>query len=131
MLVRRIAAAMIAPSQALGEFDYVIFDSDLVLQYGMVFEYERGNTPDKGLNEHHHINLKHISAQRLTKLADHLLRKDGGIVFDRENPKSVGEYILESLSRGWLVPEKIPEAVRKALDKYFPHWRDTTSTKAR
>jgi hypothetical protein len=127
-LIKRIAAAMTIQSKHLNNtFDYVLFDSELLETEGIEMERAEGATCDKDLNKRH-INLKHLSAQKLVRLTDELLSKSTGIKFDRENPKTVGEYILEGISEGRLDANTIPTSIAGKLDRWFgSKWRKTNA----
>ncbi len=123
-LISRTAAALTIRRQNIRHpFEYVLFDSEIINKTKIELEHSPGNTCDKELNDIH-VNLKRLSAQKLVRFTDKILKETPDENFERENPQNVCEHILEGISKGWINVDGIHDNIKNRLDKYFgPDWR--------
>jgi hypothetical protein len=89
--ITRILAAIVIGGQSLKDTDYVIIDANDLL--GFDLEPEDGDTKDIAVNKLHR-NIKHLSASRISELAN-LLQVHGQ--FDTELGKNIAEEVAKRL----------------------------------
>ena len=69
--IERVCVAIALKREGISNFDYVVFSDDELIESGIVFNKEIGETPDRLANELHY-DLMHFSVRKLCLLA-HIL----------------------------------------------------------
>jgi len=105
----RILAALAANCNNLAKADFVVFDSPIIGELGIVYERIDGRTFDGGVNARH-VNLVKLTAGKLAAFGARV-RSDGDK--KRYTKKDVLRLIRDSVSRGFIDPNQLAPDIRK------------------
>lgn len=94
----RILAALAALRDYVGKLEFIVFDSAVLDELGIVREHANGNTHDGGVNSRH-IDLIQLTAR---KLSDFGARIRAAQKVERYLPKQVVPLIQDSVDRGYI-----------------------------
>ncbi|MCZ7568850.1 MAG: hypothetical protein M5U01_09715 [Ardenticatenaceae bacterium] len=111
--VERVMVALAASVDHVSAIDYVLFDSRLLDNLGIIAEEEAGATPDEEANRCWHRNLVKLSAQKLTSLATAILETGH---WDRIPEKTVRERIIQGVDSGCLRLDKFKPIMRQKVE---------------
>jgi hypothetical protein len=92
--LRRVAAAYAAGRDSIANFDYAIFNTDVVDDLGVIMDDQPGNSPDSEANEKWRRNLGQFSHRQLFEFAEYL-RQSGTV------KRMQYADVLESLRQAW------------------------------
>jgi hypothetical protein len=110
----QIAAAYGVQRQKIDNLDYVCFSPDALKSVNLVLKQENGKTPDQEVNKLH-INLIHLSAEKIVILAHKLLENGKtGRLYEKE----LFERIAENIKLGRIPGEKLPPNIKRGLEKW-------------
>lgn len=119
--IEQIVGALAATRDTLQDFEYVLLDSKAVTDIGIKIQQTEGTSIDKKLNKLH-FDLIEISAQKLVKIAETILKKiwQKDISHVKRIPrKTIASYIVDRISEGRidmkLVTPKVLSRVQEVL----------------
>ncbi|MEG3975457.1 hypothetical protein QT970_12660 [Microcoleus sp. herbarium8] len=96
--LNRVAAALAATCDNISNFDYLLFNEDLLQIIGIKSEKTEGNTSDESVNSSH-IDLVEISLSKLVNLAN-IASKDGERA--RILQQDIKFFLVESFRNGYI-----------------------------
>ena len=101
--LERVVRALAANRERLADTGYVLFDSNLLTDAGVVATFERGNTADEEANSWHR-DLIDLSGDKLVLLARLILQNgESGRILK----KRLEELVEDGIQQKQLLPEKI------------------------
>jgi hypothetical protein len=101
--LNRVAAALTATCDNISNFDYLLFNEDLLQTIEVKSEKTEGTTSDELVNSWH-IDLVEISLAKLVKLAN--IASKGGERGRIPKPNTT-QYLVESFKNGYINREKV------------------------
>lgn len=110
--LKRVAAALVATCTNISNFDYVLFNEELLQTIGIKSEETKGDTSDESVNSWH-IDLIEISLAKLVNLAN-TASKYGER--DRILEKDIKKILAEGFRNGYINRE-IVKLKREEIDK--------------
>ena len=93
----RVAAALIATTQNVQDFDYCLFDEAMLQRTGIRVEQTQGTTPHAAVNQLH-FDLVEMTARKAVALAIELKKRDGDR--HRFHAKKIAPALQYALDRG-------------------------------
>jgi hypothetical protein len=96
--LKRVTAALAANCNYISNFDYFLFNEELLPNIGVKSEDTKGNTSDESVNSWH-IDLVEISLPKLVYLAK-TFSKDGER--NRILEKDITQFLAESFRNGYI-----------------------------
>jgi hypothetical protein len=106
--LERVVAAMAAGRQGLVEYDYILFDQELVEAAGIAVDDVEGNSPDLEANRIWHRHLKNLTVRKMGKLVTAAWRSSEIGRFQRSRIRSLVKHGLEE---GSIVASQVHENV--------------------
>ena len=94
--IERVAAAMATRKELIQEFDYIVFDQELLEEIGIAINLVGGDTPDNKANSWHR-DLIQLSATKLVELAKRLVPTTEP---DQILPKRIREVLINIVASG-------------------------------
>ena len=118
--LERIAVAIMLQADHLANFDYALFDAQILMELDIKVVASPGNTVDEEANSHWHRDLKELSAAKLMGLAQviHSERAEK----KRIPEKSIIYHVADSVSAGYIAPACLTESQKEKMRKYLPGW---------
>lgn len=101
--LQRVVAALAAQRDRLVNFDYALFNKEILSELNIKTKDTKGETPDEVVNAWHY-DLIEISAQKLLRLVQLVL---DNAEIKRINWKEIRNWIDQSIESGQLDEEKI------------------------
>jgi hypothetical protein len=101
--LNRVAAALVANCDCISNFDYLLFNEDLLQTIGIETEHTKGNTADDSVNSWH-IDLVKIPFVNLVNLVD-TASKCGQI--GRVSEKEIEKFLAEGFMNGYINRETV------------------------
>ena len=112
--LKRIISALAANRTSLSNFDYVLFNKDILIENKIKMGETKGISKDDEVNKTWHLDLFELTAQQIVNLAK-CIKSNGKInrIFD----KDVKQYIIKSIEDGNIEITKLDEDLRKKIEK--------------
>jgi hypothetical protein len=111
---------------SLEEFDYALFDLNLLSELSIKFDSSRGNTVDEVANVAWHIDLKELTASKLLALATGIRGK--GTV-ERINEWDVEARVAESVRLGHIKLQQLNPSLAQKLQPLIQVQTDSETAK--
>jgi len=102
--LQRVITALAANRARVANFDYVLFDGELLTVCHIKVEHTKGDSPDEEVNAWH-FDLIELSAQKLVKLVEAVWEKKTEV--KRISHKEIRNWILQAKELGQLEPDQI------------------------
>lgn len=108
----RIISALACNRDDISNFDYLIFDSNIINKYKINKKQTTGTSIDEELNYSSHFNLIELTTDQICSLTKEAFLNGKN---DRIPKKKVYKMILNSINNGIIDKESLPEKIRNKL----------------
>jgi len=107
----RILSALAGNCDYVSTIDYLLFDSQVLVESSLKLLQSEGNTPDTEANKVWHRDIVELSAGALAALGRRVFRCEKGRRLDRQ----ILDLLLQAVRSRWIDPGKLKPEVRNRL----------------
>jgi len=115
----RVVAAIASGREKVENFDYIVFEEDLLAEIGIRTEISAGATRDQEVNACH-LDLVELTGKKVLCLAQAVYESREP---DRKHHFEVTAALVESVQEGKITLEGLPEKIRRSIESVLAHNR--------